>query len=241
MQTTTGIDEYLVSLVSRALCTCFELQEMCWPCEHVMAWDDQEGRSFHRHFHRCWRVSSWKALYTSIIPSFICNDIPVSTACWPPAIAIKQGRHHMVRIQSGSTVGRPRFVGEDVVRDSLGNLFLRYPLDDNPNNVDAMPNKETVVAREEAHSGSRRKRKPGLNAGKCTCSKCGKVRHNRRTCKGMSPSQPVDIPSQGTGPRQPADVPSQGSFKLTKLQILHLLFAALYYSNEVFHDYAGCT
>lgn len=57
IQTSDQQREYLVHL-NPPSCSYFEFQDMIWPCEHVMAWDNRDGRDYTSHFHPCWRVSS---------------------------------------------------------------------------------------------------------------------------------------------------------------------------------------
>ncbi|CAM6101010.1 unnamed protein product [Calypogeia fissa] len=184
--TTTGSEEYLVTKGERNTCTCFELQEMLWPCEHMMAWEDIGGKGFSKHFAKCWRVKSWRKLYSGVVPSFLCNDIKTSNKCSPPEVAVKRGRHRVVRITSGTRVTRAQRTGEDVLTDPLGNLYMQYPIDDDQNLVDAMPTPATTAAQQKTANENRSKSKPGPNSGKIKCGLCGQVGHNRRTCKSTA-------------------------------------------------------
>lgn len=74
VQTMDHRHEFLVRLEPKAACSCFELQDMIWPCEHIMAWDDREGRDYTQHFHLCWRWASMRKLYEPKIPCFLSND-----------------------------------------------------------------------------------------------------------------------------------------------------------------------
>lgn len=50
MQTSNHVEEYLVDQTSIPTCTCKILQEMVWPCKHMVAWD---ANNFTWHFHDC--------------------------------------------------------------------------------------------------------------------------------------------------------------------------------------------
>lgn len=195
VQTTSGSEEYLVTRAPKKTCSCFELQEMVWPCEHIMAWDDQEGQKQSEHFHKCWRTQSLLALYDQTIPSFVVTDLQLSPNCAPPEVAVKRGRHRMVRFQRGNRHG-PRAIreGEDVVYNTSGELFLRYPVFDDPNRVEPFPTANTAAGlpRLENHKKTKRCR----STGKCTCSNCGQVGHNRRTCPKIAEVWVSPLPSR---------------------------------------------
>lgn len=50
VQTIDQRHEYLVDVTRTPRCTCYELQEMIWPCQHIMVWDDRDGKDFMQHF-----------------------------------------------------------------------------------------------------------------------------------------------------------------------------------------------
>lgn len=170
--------QYIVDLTTTPTCTCTELQEMRWPCPHVMAWDDQQGRDPDRHFHTCWRPSSLRALYTDRLPCFLSNDLQGSTSCWPPRAAVKKGRHRVVRIPSGGAPSRGRLVGEDEFLDDAGHLFARYPIDDDPDFRNVVPLEEAVARMVGRARGRNNKKRTGTTK----CSVCRGVGHNKRTC-----------------------------------------------------------
>lgn len=93
--------QFLVIMGDKITCSCVEVQEMCWPCEHVMAWDDLLGKNPSRHFHSCWRTSSLRSLYELHVPVFMDDDLSLDMTCSAPEPAKVVGRHRMVRIQSG--------------------------------------------------------------------------------------------------------------------------------------------
>lgn len=76
-------------------CMCFELHEMMWPCQHIMAWDDRDGKDFMRHFVPCWLTLSLIKLYESKFPIFLSNNLELIDACFPPEV-VKKGRHQVV-------------------------------------------------------------------------------------------------------------------------------------------------
>lgn len=193
VQTTDHQEEYLVSLCPKPLCSCFELQEMIWPCEHMIAWDNRDGRDYTRHFHPCWRVQSLRRLYSERLPCYLTNDLEPITACHAPEAAVKRGRHRVVRIQSGTRI-RNQERAEDEFEDEEGYLFRRYPIEDNPQLVNATnpSRRRQPQARDEAVAPTIRRRaagrRAGPNKGQTKCSNCGRLGHNRRTCNARTES-----------------------------------------------------
>ncbi|CAM6105441.1 unnamed protein product [Calypogeia fissa] len=182
VQTTDGGQMHLVTIGEDWSCTCRELQEMQWPCEHMMAFDDQSGRDFTQHFNPCWKVSSLRRCYEKTIPCFLDNDLDCSDWCCPPEIAVKKGRHRVVRIKSGGGQRKPTDLGEDIVVDSTGDLLVTYPIDDDPRMLE--PLGRSSSRKRESKETKQRKRKPeGSTGNSVRCGKCGQVGHNKRTCK----------------------------------------------------------
>ncbi|CAM6114845.1 unnamed protein product [Calypogeia fissa] len=139
VQTQDMQEEYLVTLNPTPTCSCWELQEMCWPCQHIMAWDDHQGRDYTHHFHICWKIESLQAMYQGRLPPFLSEDLDMSLTCMPPPIAVKKGRHRIVCIPSGGGSVQNQQVGEDEFVDADGHLYRRYPIEDNPSLQDPMP------------------------------------------------------------------------------------------------------
>lgn len=139
VQTVDMKEEYLISMRPTPTCSCWELQDMIWPCQHIMAWDNMQGRDFTQHFHICWRVESLRAMYSGSLPPFVSEDLDVTDQCLPPEIVVKRGRHRVVRIPSGGGRARNQHFGEDEYVDGDGNLFRRYDIHDNPSLMDPMP------------------------------------------------------------------------------------------------------
>ncbi|CAM6122465.1 unnamed protein product [Calypogeia fissa] len=157
---------------------------MLWPCEHIMAWDDQDGWDFTRHFHKCWRTESLRGLYASKVPCFLSTDLEVTTECSPPEAAVRKGRHRVVRITSGNARNRNRPPAEGELVDTFGNLFRQYPIEDEQHLSEPMTGSRAIRGEESQEESCRpmRKRKPGPSSGSTRCGKCGVVGHNRRTC-----------------------------------------------------------
>lgn len=82
VQTMDQPHEFLVHLEPKAACSCFKLQDMIWPCQHVMAWDDQDSKDYGRHFHQCWRWVSVRKLYEPLAPFFLSNDLQPQGMCF---------------------------------------------------------------------------------------------------------------------------------------------------------------
>jgi hypothetical protein len=185
IQTHTGTEEYLVSLTPKASCTCMELQEMVWPCPHILAWDDELGNNPSRHFHKCWRTQSLRILYDGVLPSFVSTDLPVSASCHALEPAVVSGRHRMVRIEQGT---RSAALGniQDLHLDPEGRLFLRYPMDDNSERGAIFPGPSSgdvpSVPRGRGRGGA-------VHKGRC--SVCGEQGHNKRTCTQLPVAPPL--------------------------------------------------
>lgn len=192
--TTDGRDEYLVKLGQSPSCTCVELQEMQWPCEHIMAWDDKIGKDFTRHFQPCWKVASICNLYRPRVPVFLSNDLEPQSTSFPPEAAVKKGRHRVVRIPSGGRSIRPHDLGADEYLDAEGNLFRQYPIDDDPNIVGPLASAD---ATRRSQRGTRQRRPRRSGGRSCNCSVCGQAGHNKRTChKKLTPTYNTTIPSE---------------------------------------------
>ncbi|CAM6097173.1 unnamed protein product [Calypogeia fissa] len=189
--TTDGSHMHLVTMGNEFECTCRELQEMQWPCEHMMAWDDHSGRDFTIHFHPCWKVNSICHAYSHTIPCFLDNDLELSEFCCPPKIAVKKGRHRVVRIESGGKRRKNSDLGEDETLDASGHLLVRYPIADDPHQMEPLGSGSS--RRQDPRQKWGRKRPAGGKIGNSVrCSKCGQVGHNRRTCKIEAPGFATD-------------------------------------------------
>ncbi|CAM6117382.1 unnamed protein product [Calypogeia fissa] len=147
---------------------------MGWPCPHIMAWDDQYGRDYTLHFKSCWFTTSVRKVYEQTIPCFLENNLEYSEACIPPPIAVKRGRHRVVRIRSGGGQRRVADLGEDETVTNTGDLLITYPVDDEV--ILPMPRE-----RNNRQYVGRNKRTKGTST--VRCGKCGVQGHNKRTCK----------------------------------------------------------
>lgn len=96
--------QVLVDISENARCTCYELQEMIWLCQHVISWDDKDGHDFMRHFQPCWLTSSIVALYAPRMP-FLLNDLEGTIDYFPLEIAVWKGCHCVVRMERGTKSG----------------------------------------------------------------------------------------------------------------------------------------
>lgn len=83
-------------------------------------------------------------LYEPRMHVFLSNDLEATTTCFPPKVAAKKGRHHVVRMQSGTRPRQRQPLIEGEYEDAQGNLFHRYPLQDDPERAKPMPTLETL-------------------------------------------------------------------------------------------------
>lgn len=178
--------EYLVRLDPKPACNCFELQDMILPCEHIMAWDDHEGRDYGVHFHPCWRYESMRRLYEPKFSCFLTSDLQSSANFFPPKAIVKKGQQRIVRMQSGMRFTHTREPTKDEYLDSDGNLFRVYAIEDEAHLVTPMtppaivgraPNSNTSI-----EGNGRGKRRTCPNSRRRKCSTCGIMGHNVRTC-----------------------------------------------------------
>lgn len=133
--------EYLVTLSSpRPCCTSMEMEDMCWPYEHLMAWENVDDRDSTEHFHTCWKTSSLRKLYEPYLPCFLSNDLESRSTCFPPLTSVKKGRNRVVHIKSGGR--RCPELGPDEFIDENGNHFFRYQIEDDPELMDPMPTRK---------------------------------------------------------------------------------------------------
>jgi hypothetical protein len=109
---------------------------------------------------------------------------------------VKKVCHRVVFIESGTGLRTPKALASDEFLDDNGDLFVRYPLDDDEDLIGP------VLGRGPQEGSLREALQNSLNmkrgSGKVCCSKCKKVGHNRRTC-GKVPSEVdegVDFPTK---------------------------------------------
>lgn len=129
---------HLVTMGEEFTCTCRELQEMQWLCEHIMVCDDLGGRDFTLHFHQCWKMGTLAACYEHTISCFLDNDLDFSTLSCPPNIAVKRGRHRVVGMESAGKQKKTADGGDDNFMDKSGHLVFRYPINDDPSQEEPM-------------------------------------------------------------------------------------------------------
>ncbi|CAM6105663.1 unnamed protein product [Calypogeia fissa] len=97
-------------------------------------------------------------------------------------IAVKKGQHRVVRIESGGKRRKNSDLGDDESLDTDGNLLVRYPIADDPHQMEPLGSGSS--RRQDPRQKRGRKRPAGGKIGNSVrCSKCGQVGHNRRTCK----------------------------------------------------------
>ncbi|KAL3699915.1 hypothetical protein R1sor_017937 [Riccia sorocarpa] len=179
---------------TRGECTCIEFQEMLWPCSHCVSWDKECGNDSLPHFHPLWQVSSLEALYsTNFLPAFALEDLTPVFGCKAPPIAVKRGRHRIVRIPNGGPTGtctdRP---DSDPMED--GAIDLEFPMADAPSQTQPFPSAASTQGGSSSHSTlSVRLRGRGTRGGRTSsqtprgtrgvqCGLCKRTGHNRRTC-----------------------------------------------------------
>lgn len=96
-----------------------------------MAWDDRDGLDSMRHFHSCWRIVTLRKLYKPRLPCFLSNDLDSTDNCFPPTVAVKKGQHRVVRMERSAHGRKTSNLVEDEYVNEKGNLFQRYPIEDN--------------------------------------------------------------------------------------------------------------
>lgn len=89
-------------------------------------------------------------------------------------------------MESGSKSRVARPLVEDEYEDEFGNLFRKYPIQDDPNQVEPMPTVE-ILGLSDMHClgegrGPRRRRRPQIGAQIGRCGNFGVRGHNHRTC-----------------------------------------------------------
>lgn len=177
--------EYIMDVSGKSCSTCYELQEMIWPYEHVMVQDDRDGHDFMRHFHRCQFTKTLVKSYKPKILVFLSNDLEPSKS-YPPKLVVTKGRHQVMCMQSGHQSCARRPLEKDKFKDDLGNLFRRSPQQDNPKLIEPTPTLETMQRSDkrqpsEAKTTHRRGR-PSTN----THEKCGNHGEQGNKIGGLS-------------------------------------------------------
>lgn len=176
-----------------------------------MAWDNRDGWDYTSHFHACWRISSLRKLYEGTLPCFLSNDLEPIPDFSPAEVAVKRGRHRVVRLRSGQRSSRLRELAEDEFEDEEGNLFCRYPIHDNLELAAPLPYFGIARDRQEGGNGptvqGRTRRRRGPNSGRTKCGQCGRVGHNKRTCPEQQAQPPSSVGDGGIGgSRRPVEV-----------------------------------
>lgn len=127
-----------------------------------------------------------KKLYEPTIPCFLLNDLEPMPHCTPPKIAVKRGRHHVVRMRSGMRSEKFRELCDDKYKDEEGNLFRCYPINNDEKLAAPLPSIQVtgwiqVGTRRGANPPARRRR-GGPNSGRTKCGACSYLGHNVQTC-----------------------------------------------------------
>ncbi|KAL3679109.1 hypothetical protein R1sor_022065 [Riccia sorocarpa] len=176
VQTNGGAEQFVVNRLPRLSCTCFESQEMLWPCIHVMSWCRSKGEDYLQFVDRIYFQKSLAACYSQNIPPITEQDLKVSVTCRAPEPAIRRGRARMVRIPNGGGRGRRRTEYSYPVRDEPRFIPSQGPRSAPQTETGA--GTSTRVAEEGAGPSTQAAKAKGTRR----CGVCREVGHRRDTC-----------------------------------------------------------
>ncbi|KAL2609806.1 hypothetical protein R1flu_028379 [Riccia fluitans] len=106
VQTNGGVDQWIVRWHPRLSCSCYEPQEMQWPCIHVTSWCKGKGEDYLPYVDRTYFQKSLLACYSQAIPPVTEQDLVIHITCRAPETAVRRGRARTVRIPNGGGSSR---------------------------------------------------------------------------------------------------------------------------------------
>ncbi|KAL2650387.1 hypothetical protein R1flu_018515 [Riccia fluitans] len=106
VQTNGGVDQWIVRRHPRLSCSCYEPQEMHWPCIHVMSWYKGKGEDYLPYVDRIYFQKSLLACYSQAIPPITEQDLVIHITCRAPEAVVRRGRPRTVRIPNGGGSSR---------------------------------------------------------------------------------------------------------------------------------------
>ncbi|KAL3682134.1 hypothetical protein R1sor_000156 [Riccia sorocarpa] len=171
-----GAEQFVVNRLSRLSGTCFEPQEMLWPCIHVMSWCRSKGEDYLQFVDRIYFQKSLVACYSQNIPPITEQDLKVSVTCRAQESAIRRGRARMVRIPNGGGRSRRRTEYSYPVKDEPRFIPSQGPR--SAPQTEAGARTSTRVAEEGAGPSTQAAKGKGTRR----CGVCREVGHRRDSC-----------------------------------------------------------
>ncbi|KAL2652454.1 hypothetical protein R1flu_020582 [Riccia fluitans] len=90
VQTNGGVDQWIVRRHPRLSCSCYEPQEMQWPCIHVMSWCKGKGEDYLPYVDKIYFQKSLLACYNQAIPPVTEQDLVIHITCRAPEAAVRR-------------------------------------------------------------------------------------------------------------------------------------------------------
>ncbi|KAL2654059.1 hypothetical protein R1flu_022187 [Riccia fluitans] len=106
VQTNGGVDQWIVQRHPWLSCSCYEPQEMQWPCIHVMSWCKGKGEDYLPYVDRIYFQKSLLACYSQAIPPVTEQDLVIHITCRAPEATVRKGRARTMRIPNGGGSSR---------------------------------------------------------------------------------------------------------------------------------------
>ncbi|KAL2651845.1 hypothetical protein R1flu_019973 [Riccia fluitans] len=128
VQTNGGVDQWIVRRHPRLSCSCYEPQEMQWPCIHVMSWCKGKGEDYLPYVDRIYFQKSLLACYSQAIPPITEQDLVIHITCRAPEAANRRGRARTVRIPNGGGSSRRHREYMYLVQDEARLISSQGPL-----------------------------------------------------------------------------------------------------------------
>ncbi|KAL3679641.1 hypothetical protein R1sor_022597 [Riccia sorocarpa] len=111
------VEQFLVNRQPRLSCSCFEPQEMQWPCIHVLSWCKSKGEDYLLYVDKIYLQKSLAVCYSHTIPPITEQDLQNVVTCRAPEPVVRRGRARTVRIPNGGGSSRGRTEFQYPVRD----------------------------------------------------------------------------------------------------------------------------
>ncbi|KAL2629071.1 hypothetical protein R1flu_013757 [Riccia fluitans] len=164
VQTNGGVDQWIVRRHPRLSCSCYEPQEMQWPCILVMSWCKGKGEDYLPYVDMIYFQNSLLACYSQAIPPVTEQDLVIHITCRAPEVAVRRGRARTVRIPNGDgSIRRHR--------------EYMYPVQDEARLISSQG---PLIAISDQAAGP--STQDGRGKSQRRCGVCREIGHQRNTC-----------------------------------------------------------
>ncbi|KAL3685184.1 hypothetical protein R1sor_003206 [Riccia sorocarpa] len=166
VQSNGGAEQWIVKRHPRLSCSCFEPQEMLWPCIHAMSWCKSKREDYLMYVDRIYFQKSLAACYSEAIPPITEHDLQTSVTCRAPEAAVRRGRARTVRIPNGGGSSKRR-------------SEYMYHVRDEPRMISSQGPRTTPQTEDCAGPSTEGSKVKGVRR----CGICREIGHRRDTCQ----------------------------------------------------------